>query len=169
MSSLLCGLTMELRWEFGSIDLIRKLYEKGLCLTYDKVLLFKASAAKHQSEGFSNLQGSFCHVIADNVDHNTITIDGRGTYHGMGLMYTATPAVKSDRVISRDKSSLHEHPSRLKILPFRKLGKCGDRIESLICEQIKEIVAESETRHLDLLWKISYPPGIDPSSQASCR
>lgn len=101
MSSLLFGLTMELHWEFGSMDLIHKLFEKGLCLSYDEVLLFKASAAKHQSESFSNLQGSFCHVIADNVDHNTITIDGRGTYHGMGLMYTATPAYKNTLQVYR--------------------------------------------------------------------
>ena len=72
----------------------------------------------------------------------------------MGLMYAATPAVTSNRIIPRDNSSLQEHPSSLPILQFRKLRTCGD---NLIYKHIKEIEADDESRHLDLLWKISFP------------
>lgn len=166
MSLLLFGLTMELHWEFGSKDLIQKLSDKGFYLSYDEALLFKACAAKHQGDTFSNLQGSFCHFIADNVDHNTITIDGRGTYHGMGLMYTATPAVKINRTLPRDILSLEDRPASLMIRQFRKLRKCG---ENLIYECLPEIVADDARRHLDLLWKISYPTKSDLFGQDSCK
>ena len=37
----------------------------------------------------------------DNVDHNILTIDGRGTFHGMGIIAALTPGKKKDRVIPR--------------------------------------------------------------------
>ena len=154
ISPLLFGLTMDLHWEFGSRNLIEKLYEKGFCLSYDEAILFKACAAKHQVDTFPNLEGRFCHFIADNVDHNTITLDGRGTYHGMGLMYTATPAVKISHTISRDITSLEDRPRSLTIREFRRLRKFN---ETLIYEYLPEIIVDDARRHLDLLWKISYP------------
>lgn len=37
----------------------------------------------------------------DNVDHNILTTDGRGTFHGMGIIAALTPGRKKDRVIQR--------------------------------------------------------------------
>ncbi|KAL8559546.1 hypothetical protein ACOMHN_018709 [Nucella lapillus] len=35
--------------------------------------------------------------MADNVDHDTATLDGRGTFHGMGIIASVTPGVKAAR------------------------------------------------------------------------
>ena len=34
--------------------------------------------------------GMFIQYIADNVDHNVITLDGSGTFHGMGIGFNKT-------------------------------------------------------------------------------
>jgi len=38
---------------------------------------------------------NFVQYIADNVDHNVRTIDGRNTFHGMGIMATVIPGTAS--------------------------------------------------------------------------
>ena len=43
----------------------------------------------------------FIQFIADNVDHNTRTLDGHGTFHGMGMIATITPNRKVGRAIPK--------------------------------------------------------------------
>ena len=33
-----------------------------------------------------HLKDGFTQFVADNVDHNTDTLDGKGTFHGMGII-----------------------------------------------------------------------------------
>ena len=33
-------------------------------------------------------------AAADNVDHNIISLDGKGTFHGMGMIAALTPRKK---------------------------------------------------------------------------
>ena len=40
---------------------------------------------------------------ADNVDHNIVTLDGKGTFHGMGMMAAITPGKQVSQTISRRK------------------------------------------------------------------
>jgi hypothetical protein len=37
------------------------------------------------------IPGSFTQWVADNVDHNISTLDGKGTFHGMGIIAVSTP------------------------------------------------------------------------------
>ena len=37
--------------------------------------------------------GSTIQFMAENVDHNSITLDGRGTFHGMGIITSVSPGV----------------------------------------------------------------------------
>ena len=37
---------------------------------------------------------SFVQHIADNADHNTCTLDGNGTFHGMAIIAAITPHTK---------------------------------------------------------------------------
>ena len=39
--------------------------------------------------------GSFLQWSAENVDHNSRTLDGRNTFHGMGIIAAVTPPVKN--------------------------------------------------------------------------
>ena len=38
----------------------------------------------------SKLAGSFTQWSADNVDHNVRILDGKGSLHGMGIVYSTT-------------------------------------------------------------------------------
>lgn len=44
--------------------------------------------------------GSFVHVYADNVDHNSRTIDGYDTFLGMGIITCNTPGIPFNREIN---------------------------------------------------------------------
>ena len=39
--------------------------------------------------------------MTDNVDHNVQTLDGSGTFHGMGIIVIKTPGSKSSRSVPR--------------------------------------------------------------------
>ena len=38
--------------------------------------------------------GSFVQYSADNVDHNSCTLDGKDTFHGMGVIACVTPPLQ---------------------------------------------------------------------------
>ena len=40
-------------------------------------------------------------ATADNIDHNAKILDDRNTFHGMGIIGSVTPKIKSTTVISR--------------------------------------------------------------------
>ncbi len=44
-------------------------------------------------------QESFVQYVADNADHNLCTLDGKGTFHGMGIIATITPCFKKTNYI----------------------------------------------------------------------
>ncbi|KAL8566075.1 hypothetical protein ACOMHN_045250 [Nucella lapillus] len=57
--------------------------------------------------------------MADNVDHDTATLDGRGTFHGMGIIASVTPGVKAARRVPRRDVSLKDIKAIGKIkIPF---------------------------------------------------
>jgi hypothetical protein len=39
--------------------------------------------------------------IADNVDHNVATIDGTGTFHGMGIIAAVTPGTQTNKPVHK--------------------------------------------------------------------
>jgi len=64
----------------------------GFCSSYSTIQKFERSAAVNQGTeipGF--VPGRFIQYIADNVDHNTRTLDGKDTFHGMGIIAAVTP------------------------------------------------------------------------------
>lgn len=61
----------------------------GFSISYDEVVKYKQSVI--QSETLENLlseyiPGTFTQWIADNVDHNIASLDGQGSFHGMGII-----------------------------------------------------------------------------------
>ena len=67
----------------------------GFCSSYTEVIRFEKNAADCVEPdvlgGNVDLLGMSV-LFADNVDHNIITIDGKGTFHGMGIIAALTPA-----------------------------------------------------------------------------
>ena len=70
---------------------------------YDKVMKYKQSVI--QKESLENIiaqyiPGTFTQWVADNIDHNVATLDGQGTFHGMGIIAVSTP--KDNKPITKN-------------------------------------------------------------------
>ena len=72
------------------IDTLNKM---GFCSSYSEVQKFERSAALNQGTDLQIETNSkqFVQYIADNVDHDLRTLNGLGTFHGMGIMAAITP------------------------------------------------------------------------------
>ena len=76
--------------------LLQELSRLGFCVSYDEITRFKRSVVLAQSSAFdvsdgrrcdtSIRGGKFTQYVGDNVDHNVRTIDGKNTFHGMGVI-----------------------------------------------------------------------------------
>ncbi|CAB4000918.1 Hypothetical predicted protein [Paramuricea clavata] len=89
IAPILFGLGVEIDHVFGMKWLINELSRLGFCISYDEVNRYRQSII--HSEGLKNLlaeyfPGTFTEWVADNVDHNVATLDGQGTFHGMGII-----------------------------------------------------------------------------------
>ena len=87
------GLAVELDHVFGSKWLIEEFSQLGFCHSHREVTRFKQSAmaTKDASDiAFSLPPGTFSQYMADNVDHNICTLDGKKTSHGMGIIQAST-------------------------------------------------------------------------------
>jgi hypothetical protein len=77
---------------FGSSNLIRFLYRLGFSISYDEVTRFKQPVVQQTSDDLpASYPFSFTQYAADNIDHNVCTLDGSGTFHGMGIISMSTP------------------------------------------------------------------------------
>ena len=69
-----------------------------------------------------SLQNSFTKVITDNVDHNIATIDGHGTFHGMGIIAStianANHVINEIKIKRTDKLFKVEHLCNKNIAPI---------------------------------------------------
>lgn len=69
--------------------LIDTLHSLGFCCSYAEVRKFKYCATIFNDQIESEIlvtQNKVTKYVADNVDHNLCTLDGKGTFHGMGMI-----------------------------------------------------------------------------------
>lgn len=66
---------------------------------------FERNAAKFHGTNIPDLSTEFVQYVADNVDHNIRTLDGLGTFHGMGMIAAITPGIRSRQQIPRVKAT----------------------------------------------------------------
>ena len=87
---LLFALAVEVDNIHGSRWLNDELYKLGFAVSYSEVNRFKQACLVSQSINNQiqrlSSESSFTQFVADNVDHNIATLDGRGTFHGMGII-----------------------------------------------------------------------------------
>ena len=77
---------------FGSRRLLTEL--NRFSISHDESTRYKQSVVCNENVSDflkTNLAGFFSQWSADNVDHNVCTIDGKGTFHGMGVIVSTTP------------------------------------------------------------------------------
>ena len=91
-------------------------------------------------------------LFADNVDH-IITIDGKGTFHGMGIIAALTPARHMTRTIQRKQvSDLKIGDTKIPVLEYRfSRHAC----QELVFKDIPRYVDSCLSKRIDILWEVS--------------
>ena len=95
-------LGVQLHHHFASNLLMQSLNCLGLCCSYAEVQKYERAAANTLSvdiPGFAS--GHFVQFVAGNVDHNSRTLDGMNTFHGMGIIAAVSPGIKTCTPIHR--------------------------------------------------------------------
>jgi hypothetical protein len=92
ISPILFGVGVSLDHLFGSRQLLDMLARLGFSVTHDEVGIYKQSVVQSDnSNAPESYPSSFTQWSGDNIDHNIKTLDGAGTFHGMGIISMTTP------------------------------------------------------------------------------
>ena len=131
---ILFGLSVELNHVFGSCWLVEHLSRLGFCMSYEEVVRYKQSVLQcERAENHIASSGvSFAQWSADNVDHNSVTLDGKNTFHGMGIIVSTSttednlvaalpPIARKERIPVKQLT----HDKGVPIVPFEKPKKSG--------------------------------------------
>ena len=77
-------------WCTAIIDqnyLLNTLHGLGFCSSYDEIQMFGNCALVNVAAYLLGyLSGGHVMIVVDNVDRNTRTLDGKNTFHGMGMI-----------------------------------------------------------------------------------
>ena len=141
---------------FASRFLIDSLNAHGFCASYSTVKKYERSAAVTQGTDIPGItEGSFVQYVADNVDHNIRTLDGKGTFHGMGIIATVTPGTNSRTAVPKKDVTTEKimKAGRIDVHPY----SVQDNNVQLLYKELKNLKVKDSTANLDLLWKLSLP------------
>ncbi|KAL8580680.1 hypothetical protein ACOMHN_004722 [Nucella lapillus] len=113
------GLGVSLHHATGSRHVVDRLHRLGFSLSYNEVKLFEMFAAVQQGTDLVGVdpKTSWIQFAADNVDHQIRTLDGTGTFQGMGIIGAATHGTKECRAVRRDTSVTPDRISALGRVP----------------------------------------------------
>ena len=77
------GIGIDLDKSFASKWLVDYISKFGFSITSDEVLRYKESAIESSP---NHIVPMFAQRVGNNVDHNLMTLTGKGTFHGMGVI-----------------------------------------------------------------------------------
>ena len=73
--------------QVASPEIVQILSRFGLSISCDEIVRFKQSVVQSDNEILQcSDSSSFTQWAADNVDHNIATLNGKDTFHGMGIL-----------------------------------------------------------------------------------
>ena len=104
------GLGVQLDHMFGSRWLVNQLYRLGFSISHEEVNRYNQSVLQTEQveERISTNASGFIQWSVVNVDHNTVTLDGKNTFHGMGIIASTTSTAdnlsKTKEASSRSRS-----------------------------------------------------------------
>ena len=151
------GLAVQVHHHFASRFLLESLYSSGFCSSYAEVKTFEMSAACSHGTDIPGISPDHSlQYVADNADHNVRTIDGLGTFHGMGIIAAVTPGVKLNRPVPRI-SATNEDLAAVSNIDIHYYSKPIDGMVSLAYRELPTISYKDPTWKLDLLWKLRGP------------
>ena len=119
------GLGIQMHHHLSSKFLIDSLSSHGFCSPYTVVQKLERSAAvNHGTDIPGYTPDIFVQHVADNVDHNTRTLDASGTFHGMGIIATITPGIQCRKIVPKKQVTVEEVAAAGDILiPARTKGQ----------------------------------------------
>lgn len=132
----------------------------GFCSSYGEAKKFElcASIALNEQRMNSNHNIQVIKYVCDNVDHNLRTLDGKNTFHGMGIISIHPTISITSSKIPRTKATLLDvkHIGTVEILPyFEKMTPTT----SLFYRKLSTTTIQDPYNDLDLLWKTSWSEG----------
>jgi hypothetical protein len=157
MPPILFGLGVQLQHQFASRFLIDTLNNLGFSISYTEVMNFLRSAAFANKDIIKQIDtNQFLQFTADNVDHQTITLDGHGTFHGMGLICALAPNNDQSkrRRIPRLKKISSEESKEMKGIDIHFWDK---NIDISHCYyNSRDLPEATSPSDFDLLWKFAW-------------
>lgn len=154
LAPLQVGLGIQLHHHFASRFLIDTLHKLGFSCSYSEVTKFERSASVNDGTEVPNVTtDNFIQYVADNVDHNTCTLDGFDTFHGMGMIATVTPGTSSTKGIPRKTVKVEDITNVGKVNIEHHMSKF-DGLQSTYYKGLKAFEQEDPTSNCDLLWRI---------------
>ena len=167
------GLGVQMHHSFSSKFLIDSLNSHGFSVPYKTCKNYERSAAVSQETDIPGYTpGQFVQYSADNVDHNSRTLDGTGTFHGMGIIASITPGTRATVVISKRKVTEEEIAKVGRIVIRQYIGTIEDT--PLHYEVLRDLQVKDSTANLNILWKLTHPilqsprPGWSGMMQLVC-
>lgn len=147
------GLAVQMHHQFSSRFLNDTLNAHGYCSSYSEVQRYERCAAVSRGLDISEFfPGKWIQYVADNVDHDIRTLDGRGTFHGMGMIGAVCPKTDVASIIKRISVTGDDISSvgHINIKPFIPTG---DELRDLRYECLSPQCRQGSL--VDLLWKTS--------------
>ena len=97
LSPVLFGVGVSLDHVLASKWLLTLLSRLGFSITSEEVNRYKQSVVQTTDNDLPpNYPDCFTQWSGDNVDHNTVTLNGEGVFHGMGIISMSVPSSKPD-------------------------------------------------------------------------
>ena len=159
LAPILLGLAVHTHHLTSSRELVDTLYDFGFSLSYSEALRYETNGANTSSaqiiSGRKDCSNVFLQFVGDNVDHNIQTLDGRDTFHGMGMISIESPAQNNALPIKRDKPSLKEITQRVKI-PIHQAIQPSKPMDGVVfkLDDLSNDKVANEFEDLVYLWKI---------------
>ena len=149
IASLQICIGVQLHLEFGSRFFIEILHGLGFLFILSKSS--EVSASQPLETPYS-MQGQFLQFKADRIDHNTQTLDGRNTFHVMGMIKAVTPGIKctSKKIPCVEVTAEAVAVAKVGIHFYKNVESFN-----IIYEKPSEISKDDNFKNIDILWQLS--------------
>ncbi|CAJ1064633.1 hypothetical protein SNEBB_002215, partial [Xyrichtys novacula] len=151
------GLAVQMHHLYRSRFLMDSLSTMWFASSYPEVQRFEENAACSLAEdvlGDVEILNQSLLFAADNVDHNIITLDGKGSFHGMGMIAAITPGKQVSYGIPRQKMAELKVVERTKIdiIEYRYTLHVNRNIEFQALSYTSDVC----DRKVDICWEMSF-------------
>ena len=128
----------------------------GFSSSYKEVVHFENNAADSIAPDMlvddTDLLDMALLFARDNVDHNILTIDDKGTFHRVGMIAALTPGQKKDHIIPRRNAANLDFSVKSKI-PLIEYSFAKHVSHTIMFEQLPALVSRDKT--IDVLWELT--------------